>query len=253
MSRKLNKNEFLILLKEINDKLEKNDIRVEIPYVYRNKDFFDHIKILIPYNIGGDKLLDILKLGEYNQNNKYIDYYYKDFRFIFIKTFDNEFLSSFFYYSWDILPTLMNVMLNKMGLDLTPAGLKYIAIKTPILISNNIKLILEFLGLDFYYYMNSGSNKKIGFRNIFDEVGYILGSPFFNIKIYKEYNLNDKDYFYFEKVEQYEYALNLLNKIDETNFIGYEYYSDLDSYLIDIDKMFPDSNFLINIAKLKNV
>jgi hypothetical protein len=253
MSRKLNKNEFLILLKEINDKLEKNDIRIEIPYVYRNKDFFDHIKILIPHNIDGDKLLDVLKLGEYNQNNKYIDYYYKDFRFIFIKTFDNEFLSSFFYYSWDILPTLMNVMLNKMGLDLTPAGLKYIAVKSPILISNNIKLILEFLGLDFYYYMNSGSNKKSGFRHLFDEVSYILGSPFFNTKIYKEYNLNDKDYFYFEKVEQYEYALNLLNKIDETNFIGYEYYSDLDSYLIDIDKMFPDSNFLINIAKLKNV
>lgn len=252
MSRKLKKDEFLVLLKEVNDKLEKQNIRVEIPFVYRSKNEFDHIKLLIPDNILSDNLIDVLKIGEFTQTSKYIDYYYKDFRLIFIKTSDDDFLSSFFYYSWDILPTLMNVIFNKMGLDLTPSGLKYVAIKNPLLVSNNIKLILEFLGLDFYYYMNSGTNKKDGFNTLFDEVSYITTSPFFNSKIFKNYVLNDKDYFYFEKVEQYKYALSLFNNFDNINFIGYEFSEELDSYLVDIDKMFPGSNFLLNVVKVKN-
>lgn len=243
MSRILEKLEFINLLKEVSLKLDKNGIRNEIPFVYKNKKNYDFIKILIPQETDVTTLEDIFKSGEYQLINRYIDFYYKDFRFIFIRTPDTEFFPTFFYYSWDILPTLMNVMLNKMGLDLIPSGLRYVATENPINISNNIKYILEYLDLDFEIYM------KRGFKNLSEETSFITSSTYFNVNIFKEYKLNEKDFFFFEKEEQYKYTLNLLENLDIR--CGYDYSKDIDSYLLDINMMFPGSNFLENITKSK--
>lgn len=247
MSRILEKTEFISLLKEVSVKLDSNGIRNEIPFVFKNKETYDFIKILIPQETDVTKLEEIFKSGEYQSIKKYIDFYYKDFRFIFIRTPEIEFFPTFFYYSWDILPTLMNVMLNKMGLDLIPSGLRYVAGEKSINVSNNIKFILEYLDLDFDNYM------KKGFKTLFDEVSFITTSPYFNVQIFKDYKLNEKDFFLFEKEPQYKYALSLFENFNNVNFQGYEYNKELDSYLLNIDMMFPGSNFLESVAKLKFV
>jgi hypothetical protein len=273
MSRKLEKSDFIPLLKEVSDKLEQKGIRNEIPFVHKDKQIYDFIKILIPQETDATILEDIFKSSEYQTNGRFIDFYYKDFRFVFIRTVESEFFPTFFYYSWDIMPTLMNVILNKMGLDITPSGLRYIASEKDFMISNNIKLILEFLGLNFQEYVEgSGVGSKLleiktekgeivkvsgtklsgkGFNNLFDEISYITTSPYFNVEIFKEYSLNPQDFFYFEKQPQYKYALSLFDNFNNISFEGYNYDKDLDTYLLNIDLMFPGSNFLENITKLK--
>jgi hypothetical protein len=247
MSRKLEKPEFIKLLKEVSDKLDEESIRNEIPFVYKDKHTFDFIKILIPQETDATLLEDIFKSNQYTVSGRFIDFYYKDFRFIFIRTAETEFFPTFFYYSWDIVPTLLNVMLNKMGLDLCPSGLRYVAGEKSFMISNNIKFILEYLGLDFEDYMRKG------FKSLFDEVSFVSTSSYFNVKIFKEFQLNPRDFFFFEHEPQYKYALSLFDNFDAIRFEGYDYDQELDSYLLNIDLMFPGSNFLENVAKLKFV
>ena len=274
MSRKLEKPDFIKLLKEVCDKLDEKGIRNEIPFVHKDKKEFDFIKILISQDTDVTLLEDIFKSNEYQTNGRFIDFYYKDFRFIFIRTTETEFYSTFFYYSWDIVPTLMNVMLNRMGMNLTPSGLKYVAGEKSFMISNNIKNILEFLGLNFQEYIRGSMNTpelleikteegeivhvtgtKIGkgFNTLFDEISYITTSPYFNVQIFNEYKLNEKDFFFFEKEPEYKYALSLFDNFNTIRFEGFDYNNELDSYLLNIDTMFPGSNFLENIAKLKFV
>jgi hypothetical protein len=245
MSRKLEKQDFIPLLKEVSVKLDEKSIRNEIPFVYKDKHTYDFIKILIPQETDATLLEDIFKSNEYQINGRYIDFYYKDFRFIFIRTAESEFFPTFFYYSWDIIPTLMNVMLNKMGLDLAPGGLRYIAGENSFIVSNNIKFILEYLGLSFEDYM------KKGFKSLFDEVSFITTSEYFNVQIFKDYQIPARDFFYFDKEPQYKYALSLFDNFNSIRFEGYDFDKELDSYLLNIDLMFPGSNFLENVAKLK--
>ena len=272
MSRILDRSEFIPLLQEVSNKLDAAGIRNEIPFVYKSKENYESIKILIPQDTDATILEDIFKSNEYVLNKRIIDFYYKDFRFIFVRTVDSEFFQTFFYYSWDIVPTLMNAMLNKMGLDLQPNGLKYIAIENPIMVSNNIKHIIEYLGLSFEEYISGAVTTRLeqldiktekgeivkaqgmkiggGFKTLFDEVSFITTSPYFNVKIFKEYQLS-RDFFYFERKPQYDYALSLFDKFDNIEFQGYEYDKKLDSYLLNIDSLFPGSNFLENVTKAK--
>lgn len=273
MSRKLEKPEFIKLLKEVSDKLTEKEIRNEIPFVHKDATVFDHIKILIPQETDATLLENIFKSNQYEIANKFIDFYYKDFRFIFIRTAETEFFPTFFYYSWDIVPTLLNVMLNKMGLNLIPSGLQYVAGKKSIFVSNNIKLILEFLGLSFEEYVDRSIREGIrkldiktekgdivhttgvrmggGFNSLFEEISFVTTSSYFNVQIFKNYKLDEKDFFYFEKEPQYKYALSLFDNFDTIRFKGYDYDKELDTYLLNIDLMFPGSNFLENVAKLK--
>jgi hypothetical protein len=243
MSRLLNKSEFLVLLKDIVDKLESGSIRYEIPFTYKDKKAFDSIKIIVSQEIDIAELEKLFSSNQYESKGRFIDFYYKDFRIIFIRAVESEFFITFFYYSWDILPTLMNVMFNKMGLDLTPSGLRYIGSSKSFIVSSNIKLIIEFLDLDFDFYM------KHGFRTIFDQASFITTSSYFNQDIFKDYELNKNDFFYLEKQSTYEYAKNLFNNFNEIQFHGYEYSSDLDSYVLNIDTMFEGSDFLKNVTR----
>lgn len=245
MSRILEKPEFIRLLKEVSNKLDSNNIRNEIPFVYKDKINYDHIKILIPQETDASILVTILDNGVFNLKGQFIDFNYKDFRFIFIRTPENEFLSSFFYYSWDILPTLMNVMFNKFGLHLYPSGLKYIVGENLFLVSTNLEHIIEFLDLDSNEYFSKG------FMSLFSYASFISISKYFNTQIFKDFKLNDNDFLYFDKKPQYDKVLELFCNFDKIKYQDYKYHKELDKYLLDIDTMFPGSNFLENISKMK--
>lgn len=245
MSRTLDKPEFIKLLKEVSTKLDINNIRNEIPFVYKDKMNYDHIKILIPLGTDASTLVAILDNGTFNLKGQFIDFIYKDFRFVFIRTPENEFLSTFFYYSWDILPTLMNVMFNKFGLHLYPSGLKYIAGENSFMVSTDLTHILEFLDLSSDHYFTRG------FMSLFDYASFISISKYFNVQIFKNYKLNENDFLYFDKKSQYDAIIKILNEFEKINFKGYEFTNELDKYLMEIDTMFPKSNFLENVSKLK--
>lgn len=245
MSRKLEKPELIKILKEVTTKLESKSIRYEIPFMYKEKTLYDYIRIVIPQETDASVLQEMLSSAQFELKGRFINFYYKDFRIVFIRATETEFFTTFFYYSWDIIPILMNVMFNKLGMDLTPSGLRYIGCANSFIISSNIRHIIEFLDLDFEHYM------KKGFNNLFDEVSFITTSPYFNPKIFKEHTLNKNDFFINENLPMFEYALNQINNFNTIDFIGYVYEKDLDSYLMDIDTMFPDSKFIENVTRAK--
>jgi hypothetical protein len=245
MSRILDKPELIKILKEVTTKLEVKSIRYEIPFMFKEKTNFDHIRIVIPQETDISTLQEILSSDQFELKGRFINFYYKDFRIVFIRATETEFFTTFFYYSWDIVPTLMNVMFNKMGMDLTPLGLRYVASSNTFIISNNIRHIIEFLDLDFDDYM------KRGFNSLFDEISFITTSAYFNPKIFKEYVLNKNDFFYNENLPILEYALKEIDNFNCIDFIGYDYEKDLDSYLMKIDNMFPDSKFIENVTRAK--
>lgn len=247
MSRILEKTELVRILKEITTKLESKAIRYEIPFMHRDKSSFDHIRIIIPQETDATILQEILSSNEFELKGRFINFYYKDFRLVFIRATETEFFTTFFYYSWDIVPTLMNVMFNRMGMSLTPNGLKYVATPNSFLISTNIRHIIEFLDLDFDHYI------KNGFTSLFEEVSFITTSAYFNPKIFKEYTLNKNDFFYNINAPMFDYALTEINKFNGIDFIGYDYNKNLDTYIMDINTMFPDSNFIENIVRSKFV
>lgn len=244
--RTLEKPEFIKLLKEVSTKLDSSSIRHEIPFVHKDKMNYNSIKILIPQETDADTLTTLFNDSSYTLKGQYIDFMYKDFRFVFIRTPENEFLTTFFYYSWDILPILMNVMLNKFGLDLQPKGLRYVAGEKTFFVSDKLKYILDFLDLDSNEYFVKG------FSNLYQIASFISISKYFNYEIFRDYKINEKDYFYMEKKEQYDYVLTLFKKFDEVSFKGFDYSENLDEYLLNIDEMFPKCDFLENVVKLKS-
>ena len=232
--RTLDIENMLRLLKEVSEKLEENDIKYDIPYVYKNKIDFDFMKIIIPMDLDVSQLSELFGT-EYVDGSKFIELYYKEFKFIFIRVPLDEFAPQFFYYSWDILPTLLNVILNKFNLFYEPSGLRYIDKHRNFQVTNNIKFILEFLDMNFDIY-------KGGFFDFYSEVTYITTSIYYNNEIFEEYKLNIRDFLYFNTVKEYGEALNILS-----NYIGDYEFKQKDSYFVDIDSMFPGSNFLEKI------
>lgn len=232
--RILERQDMLRILKEVSNKLEEHDIKYDIPYVYKSKANFDFMKIIIPMDLDASQLSELFGT-EYIDNSKFIELYYKDFKFIFIRVPVDEFAPQFFYYSWDILPTLLNVILNKFNLYYEPSGLRYIDKHRNFQITNNIKYILEFLDMDFNIY-------KRGFFDFYSEVIYITTSIYYNNKIFEDYKLNNRDFLHFNTIKEYGEALNILS-----NYIGDYEFKVKDSYFVDIDSMFPGSNFLEKI------
>jgi len=225
------------LMKEVCDKLDKNEIKNEIPFVYKNKNEFDHIKMLVPLNIDASVLGGILDSTEYQDSSKFIDFYYKGFRFIFIRTDEDEFFQSFFYYSWDILSTLMNVILNQFGMNLTPSGLRFVAEGKNIFLTNNMKYVIEFLDMNFDIY-------KKGFYDFYSEVSYIITSPYYDNKIFQDYEINSDNFLYFDIKPQLDEAKKILYPFKASyNF------SEMDDFLMKVDLMFEGSNFLLNMMK----
>jgi len=245
MGISINKIELGKILKDVTNKLESKSIRYEIPFIHKDKNEFDFIKIVIPQETDASILEEILSSNQYELKGRFINFYYKDFRIVFIRATETEFFTTFFYYSWDIIPTLMNVMFHKMGMDLTPYGLRYIGCANSFMISSNIRHIIEFLDLDFERYI------KKGFYSLFEEISFITTSSYFNQKIFTESDLNKNDFFYNENLPIFKYAIEQFEKFNDIDFKGYDYEKDIDTYLLEIDTMFPGTKFLENVSRAK--
>lgn len=236
--RTLDRQNMTRLMKEVCDKLDANEIKNEIPFVYKNKNVFEHIKILVPSNIDASILGTILDSVEYQDSSKFIDFYYKGFRFIFIRVPDEEFFQQFFYYSWDILSILMNVILNQFGMNLYPHGLRFVNNDKNIFLTNNMKYVVEFLEMNFDIY-------KKGFFDFFSEVTYILTSPYYDNKIFQDYELPKDNFLYFDLKPQLDKAKEILYPFKAE----YDFSRTGEDFLMKVDMMFEGSNFMLNMMK----
>ena len=228
------------ILVHIDYKLRYNDINFEIPFVYKDKQDFDHIKVIVPNYFSPQQLCEMIEGDQYKVYKEFVEVIYKDFRIIFILTTENNISMAFWYYSWDILPTLMNVLFEKFGLRLDKDGLKY-SDHGNFLLSTKIDEIIEFLGLNFKQY-------KRGFFTLDNEINFLMNSPSFNADIFFDYNLNTKDFFYKEKSVMLKKVLKVFEPL-KGSMGNFNFSENKGEYLPFIVEYFHDSGIMDKMFK----
>jgi len=228
------------ILIHIDYKLRYNDVNFEIPFVYKNKIDFDHIKVIVPNYFTPQQLCEMIGSYEYKINKEFVEIFYKDFKIVFILVPENDIPITFWYYSWDILPTLMNVLFEQFGLYLDKNGLKYKE-HGNYLLSNKIDEIVEFLGLNFKQFKN-------GFFTLENEINFLMNSPCFNADEFFNYKLDPKDYFYEEKKLMFEECLKFFEPF-KGSMGNFNFSENKDEYLAFIVEYFHDSGIMDKIFK----
>ena len=186
----LSKPEFLIILKEIINKLEKENINYEIPLCHIDKNTFNYIDIIVPDNIDAVTFANILDISIYKNEKDRIYFEYNNFRINLIKINTTELKQTFHYYSWNILHVLINIMVDNLSMIYTPNGLKYIFEEKHIFINKNLQKIFDFMDMEFknVYGIN------IPYINqIFKE---ITNSSFFNYNLFNRKSFEKYDPMY---------------------------------------------------------
>lgn len=229
-----------IILDNIDNIFETNNIEYVIPFVYRHNSY-KHIKIIIPDSYSAMQICMLLDVDIYKAHKEFIDVVINDVEITFILTPIDNFNIAFYYYSWDILVTLINVILDGFGLRFDKNGLKYI-LNGSYLLSTNINEIIEFIGLDFNVYKN-------GFFTLENEINYITNSLYFNANMFFNYKIDDRDHFYNEKVIMYEECLKYFEPYKDSfdNFV----FDIKDKYLLFIAEYFYESGFINKITEKK--
>lgn len=231
------------ILVHIDYKLRTNDVNFEIPFVYKNKKDFDHLKVIVPNYFTPQQLCEIIEGDEFKGSKDFVDVIYKNFRIVFILVPENSIPITFWYYSWDILPILMSILFDKFGLSLTKDGLK-LKSKGNFLLSTKIDEIVEFLGLNFKQYRN-------GFFTLENEVNFLMNSPSFNADLFFDYVLDPKDYFYKENLELYKKCLEIFEPFKGAPG-NFKFAENTDEYLPFIVEYFQESGIMEKLFGKKN-
>jgi hypothetical protein len=230
------------LINKIDLQLKGNDIPYEIPFVYKKNNSFQTLKIIVSNLYTPQQLSEILNIDEYKSEKEFVDTVIDGVKVTLILTPEDKFPLTFWYYSWDILPTLLNVLFEGFGLLFDKDGLKYTP-RNNFLLSTKIDEIIEFLGLDFNQY-------KAGFFTLENEIDYIMNSPSFNADLFFNYKLNEKDHFFNENLQLFNKSLEIYEPFRETsgNFV---FSNDKDVYLSFIAEYFYDSGLIEKLTGQK--
>ena len=226
-----------IILNKIDSILSLNDIEYQIPFVYKKNNDFKSLKVIISNLYSAQQICEMLEVDEYKINKEFIDVFFGDIKFTFILTNPHDIAFTFWYYSWDIIPTLINVLFEGFGLRLDKNGLKIPSSeKHPYLLSTKIDEIIEFLGLNFNQY-------KLGFFTLDNEIDYIMNSPSFNANLFFNYKLDPKDHFYEEKQVMFKRCLEIYEPFKDASG-NFNFSDNKDVYLTFIAEFYSNSGLL---------
>ena len=230
----LKKEEFITFLKTISDKLDDEEINHEIPFCHIDKEEFNYINIIIPDHILATDINDLFNCSDAKEKKGIVSTLIGDFRVNFIKTNSKDWYFVFWYYSWNVLPILLDVLASSYGLRYTRFGLKYEV--GNINITKNIKLFCDFFEIPFHMISNGFPSHN----NIFSyvESSPMFESDMFNMKKFEEYDINFKyNKQYYENFLQHKPE----SKGDQKN---------LEEQIELIDSFFIGENFLEKISKV---
>jgi len=232
------------IINKIDTLFTDNDIQYQIPFVYKENNDFKHLKVIVSNLYTPQQICDILEINEFKVDKEFIDLDFNGIKVTLILTPLENFTIAFWYYSWDILTTLMNILFDGFGLRFDKDGLKY-TFKNNYLLSTKIDEIIEFLGLNFNQY-------KAGFFTLENEIDYIMNSPSFNANLFFNYKLNSKDHFYNENSIMFKKVLEIYEPFKESsgNFIFSE---SQESYLSFIAEYFSESGLIEKLTGWKKL
>jgi len=216
----MQKKEFLSLLKEVVDVLDKEKIKYDIPYVHLDKTEYEYINILITDNIDVFELNKLFVFGKSHEENYIVYTLYKEFPINFIRTNIDEWSYVFYYYCWNILPVLVDSICRKFNMTYTRRGLYYLHGERSILISNNLKNIFGFLEMNFNMLIPNEinkdyvvANKKVssdvlhrypGFLNEAYIYLFVLESPYFDHNSFTIDNFRNFDPMFKYNIKYYD-------------------------------------------------
>lgn len=192
-TRRFDREEYLVIEKEVRDKLLKAfpDALIEPVQAYKTKPSFGDMDIVFwsPEPIHWPRILtQMFDTKGWTKNGNVYSFEYKEMQIDLIITSGENFFPSIFYFAYNDLGNLMGRISHKMGFKYGHDGLKFVVRDgdyqfAEINVSKNSKDIFEFLGYSWERYAE-------GFDTLEDIFEYVTTSPFFNKDIYLLHNRN---------------------------------------------------------------
>lgn len=212
------------------------DILIKIDHKFYNK---------------GINLIDFInytfKPSEINNNNGVISFDYDSFQIDIIPTKESNWDFAVKWFAYDPLSNIVGKIAHKKGLKFGWSGLVYPfrnfngRLSQDILVSNDHRKSLEFLGFDYDRYIK-------GFDTLEDIFEYIIGSKYFDSNIFQMDNLRHIDRKRNRKRKTYNEFLIFIN----TNNIKSKYsFISIDNSILNIDEYFPESDLINKIKELQ--
>jgi len=233
----LQKKEFVKFLKIISHALDTAEIKHDIPFCHIDKETWNYINIIIPDFISTYDLMKILNTNQIKEKKAIIYATIDDFDVRFIKTSENLWQYTFYFYAWDIIHILMNVLTSRFSMSYTRTGLYYNYGDKQIFLTKNLQDIFEYFDLPFHMITK-------GFATDFVMFSFIEAAKYFNSNSFNHKKFSELDKYYENNKKYYEEFLEhmptLENELDS-----------MEEQIAYIDAYFPKANFFQKLTRFQ--
>ena len=212
--------------------------RSELPYCHIDKIDFNYQVIVIPDSIQSFDIGKLFTCTSIKEKEGIIYTVIDNIAINFVKTREDEWFYTFYYYCWNVLHVLVDILAYKsFNLKYTRKGFKYTYGEKIIDISSNLKDIFEFFDLRFHMVNN-------GFPTEYTIYEFIQASPYY-----------DSEYFTMKDFEEFDINFKL-NKQYYENFLQYKLETtgekkSFDEQIVLIDAYFMKANFLEKLSRIQ--
>jgi hypothetical protein len=238
MSKTITKIDFIKFLKTITSELDKEEIKYDIPFCHINKPDFNHIHIIIPDHIPVFDINRIFNCTTIKEDAGIITSMINDFNVIFIKSSEQDWNLNFYYYSWNVLHILIDMIFyNSFNVRYNRIGLIYEYKDKKINISKNLSDIFEFINLPLHMVINGFPTEYIIFNYIYSSDYF--DSQYFTINNFKKFDPN------FELNESY--YKEFIKYMPEIKYDK----KPIDEQIVLLDAWFQKSKLLEKISRIQ--
>lgn len=238
MSKTITKIDFIKFLKTITSELDKEEIKYDIPFCHINKPDFNHIHIIIPDHIPVFDINRIFNCTTIKEDAGIITSIINDFNVIFIKSSEQDWNLNFYYYSWNVLHILIDMIFyNSFNVRYNRIGLIYEYKDKKINISKNLSDIFEFINLPLHMVINGFPTEYIIFNYIYSSDYF--DSQYFTINNFKKFDSN------FELNESY--YKEFIKYMPEIKYDK----KPIDEQIVLLDAWFQKSKLLEKISRIQ--
>jgi len=223
-TKRLPKDEYESLRNEVSWILNKHNLKHKVPESFHNKEDFGDLDIILEFPIiSNDKLVKMfgIDVEDININSTVVSFKYKDFQVDLCHFPLEDFESAYNYYSHSDCSNIIGQLSRyATGYRFTHRGLTYPVKVKPedmlgeIVVSKDMKMILEFLDLDFNQWIK-------GFDDAEQMFEWITKSKYFNPNCFKFENLNHENRTRNKKRKVYSEFVEYLNKYNDSNLYFY--------------------------------
>lgn len=198
---RISKNSYFIILKELTNIFDTilGEDNYFVPKAYYNKPDYGDMDVLVNKEILDtapdciNQIIKTLDIDQVKRSNNLVSILYNDFQVDFFLVKNKHYDSMCNFMNYNILGNLIGRIYHKFGLKYGERGLTYVLrssdnhIKKEVIISKDMKEILEFIELDYNKWLS-------GFDNLEDIFYYIVNSKYFTIKSYdpKYFTINKR-------------------------------------------------------------